>query len=575
MKEQPHSDVRAGLEEVDQEQNGRLPFLLSRVELKLLGIAGVGFFLDAYDLFIINQVSVMLQYRLYGGKSLPSGLEGFIKAGANIGSVIGQFTFGYLADSLGRKAVYGKELMLIIFATIMCISVPTNDLSPSGVLIWIGVFRIVLGVGVGGDYPLSASVMSDRARIWKRGALLCWIFANQGYGSLVGSIVTMITLAAYKGAMDNPNGGSKTDGVWRIIVGLSLIPAAATLYQRLVLPESKRYLKSRSLEEENATNGTGSSDLEKDSALKKHGGETDVAVHDASSGSVDHHNATTPPANGNGTGAVKPKEVLKAKHAHFREFVTYFSEWRHAKILIGTCMCWFLLDIAFYGINLNQSVVLQQIGFDGSEPGATPWHKLFKIATGNLIITALGFVPGYWASIVLVEYIGRKTIQLQGFLMAALFLAILAGKFHSLSTPAFVVCFALLQFFFNFGANTTTFLYPAEVFPTRFRSQRTAYQPHRAKRALSSRHSRSTRSLRRSARRLSYGFSSDAASRDSSSRFCCRKLRCAIPMRWIDLKLRRGDGLVTVPREWTTCYDQFRAVRMWTPSIYRPPFPGL
>ncbi|KZV84845.1 MFS general substrate transporter [Exidia glandulosa HHB12029] len=376
--------------------------------------------------------------------------------------------------------------------------------------------------------------------------------------------------------MDNPNGGSKTDGVWRIIVGLSLIPAAATLYQRLVLPESKRYLKSRSLEEENATNGTGSSDLEKDSALKNHGGETDVAVHDASSGSVDHHNATTPPATGNGTGAVKPKEVLKAKHAHFREFVTYFSEWRHAKILIGTCMCWLLLDIAFYGINLNQSVVLQQIGFDGSEPGATPWHKLFKIATGNLIITALGFVPGYWASIVLVEYIGRKTIQLQGFLMAALFLAILAGKFHSLSTPAFVVCFALLQFFFNFGANTTTFLYPAEVFPTRFRSTAHGVSAASGKAGaiISSLAFNSLAKKIGTPAILWSAFSSDAASRDSSSRFCCRRLRCAIRMRWIDLKLRRGDGLVTVPREWTTCYDKSESYGCG-PLRYTATFPGL
>jgi hypothetical protein len=67
----------------------------------------------------------MLQYRLFGGNSLPAGLEGFIKAAANIGSVIGQFAFGehagfffvssthvyptsisgYAADAFGRKAV--------------------------------------------------------------------------------------------------------------------------------------------------------------------------------------------------------------------------------------------------------------------------------------------------------------------------------------------------------------------------------------------------------------------------------------------------------------------------------------
>ena len=82
-------------------------------------------------------------------------------------------------------------------------------------------------------------------------------------------------------------------------------------------------------------------------------------------------------------------------------------------------MCWFLLDIAFYGVNLNQNVVLQQIGFDGKTGSA--WNKLFKIGVGNLIVTALGFVPGYYVSILTIEKLGRKWIQIQGFLLAALF----------------------------------------------------------------------------------------------------------------------------------------------------------
>ena len=70
-------------------------------------------------------------------------------------------------------------------------------------------------------------------------------------------------------------------------------------------------------------------------------------------------------------------------------------------VLFGYCVSILLISVStkdtyilssFYGINLNQNVVLQQIGFDGAE--GTPWEKLFKIATGNLIITALGFVPG-------------------------------------------------------------------------------------------------------------------------------------------------------------------------------------
>ncbi|KIY66028.1 MFS general substrate transporter [Cylindrobasidium torrendii FP15055 ss-10] len=432
---------KSALEEY--EQSGRPVWILTKTELKLLGIAGVGFFLDAYDLFIINPVATMLKYRLYNGEDLPAGLEGFMKAGANIGSVVGQFLFGYLADSLGRKAIYGKELMLIIFATIMCMTLPTGSLSPDSCLIYLGVWRIILGVGVGGDYPMSASVTSDRSNLRKRGTMLAYVFSNQGWGSLAGSLVTIIVLACYKHTMDVDGKTSKVDGVWRIAVGVSLVPAFATLYQRLTLPESTRFLKSQE-----------TSDVDDIERLKRE------AESSENGSSNDEKSAGAP---GNGTQSV---EVQDDKKHHFTELKAYFSEWRHLKLLLGTSICWFLLDIAFYGINLNQNVVLQQIGFDGKD--GSPWQKLFKTSTGNIIITALGFVPGYYASVVLIEKLGRKWIQVQGFLLAALFLGILAGRFDTLSKAGFIVCFAFLQFFFNFGANTCC--YPAEVFPTKFRA---------------------------------------------------------------------------------------------------------
>ncbi|KAG2068211.1 MFS general substrate transporter [Suillus decipiens] len=438
QEEGKETPQRTALEEYEQSGEDRPPFILTYAEVKLLGIAGVGFFLDAYDLFIINPVSTMLQYRLYPGGSLPANLQGLLKASANIGSVIGQFLFGYCADAFGRKAVYGKELMLIIVATILCISTPTGTLSPNGCLIYLTMFRILLGVGVGGDYPMSASVTSDRASIRKRGTMLAYIFANQGWGSFVGALMTIIVLACYEHVMNDEGETSKVDGVWRIIVGLSLVPAFGTLYQRLTLPESTRYKKSHEAE------------LIQQGNLKKT--EVEVGVHSAESEpSVDE----APP-------------VHVSKKAHFIEVLKYFSEWRHLKILIGTCSCWFLLDIAFYGINLNTNVVLAEIGYDGTT--GTPWEKLFKVATGNIIITALGFVPGYYVTVLTIEKLGRKFIQVMGFLLEALFLGILAGKFYTLSTAAFIVNFTLLQFFFNFGANATTYCYPAEVFPTRYRA---------------------------------------------------------------------------------------------------------
>jgi len=242
---------------------------------------------------------------------------------------------------------------------------------------------------------------------------------------------------------------SKVDGVWRIVIGLSLIPAFATLYQRLTLPESKRYIASQKRPE----------DVEAFERLKVTG-DKDLKV--AAVVTKDDESAGSPTKEES-----DPEEIVKHK-AHFSEFVKYFSKWRHAKLLIGTCSCWFFLDIAFYGINLNQTVVLEQIGFAGKK--GTPWEQMFKIGEGTLIVTILGFVPGYYVTVLTVEKLGRKWIQIQGFLAAALFLGILAGKFHSLSTVAFVINFTLLQFFFNFGANSTTYIYPAELFPTRYRA---------------------------------------------------------------------------------------------------------
>ncbi|EMD31731.1 hypothetical protein CERSUDRAFT_109286 [Gelatoporia subvermispora B] len=330
-----------------------------------------------------------------------------------------------------------------------------GDLSPSGSLIWLTVFRIILGIGIGGDHPMPASVATDRVKLRRRGTMLTYIFANQGWGSLVGSLAVIIVLACYKSAMETHGETSKVDGVWRILIGLSLIPAFGTLYQRLTLSESQRFKAAQ--EGRDGELGDNTDDLKlkemppspKEKPLKA---ETTVAStgSDASTeGESDY-----------------AKAVAKEKKAHWGAFFAYFREWRHFKILLGTSVCWFLLDVAFYGINLNQNVVLQEIGFNGSS--GSPWTRLFKIGIGNLIITALGFVPGYYATILTIEKLGRKWIQ--GFLLAALFLGILAGMFHTLSTVAFIVNFALLQFFFNFGANATTYCYPAEVFPTRFRA---------------------------------------------------------------------------------------------------------
>ena len=69
---------------------------------------------------------------------------------------------------------------------------------------------------------MSAAVATDRAVLRKRGVLLAYIFANQGWGSLVGSLVTMIVLLCYKYVMEVDGETSKVDGGKHHI--LSLFP---------------------------------------------------------------------------------------------------------------------------------------------------------------------------------------------------------------------------------------------------------------------------------------------------------------------------------------------------------------
>ncbi|KAL4262880.1 MFS transporter superfamily protein [Pleurotus pulmonarius] len=436
---QPSTD--AGKEpgrEGTQKRQGDPAFMLSREDIRLLGITATGNFLDAYDYFVINPVSTMLQYELFAGESLPPKLEGFLKSGALIGAAFGQLLFGYLGDALGRKAIYGKELLTVIIGTILCLSTPTSALSPSNSLIYLASFRIVVGIGIGGDYPMSSSISADRTEPWKRGAVLSYIDSMQGWGSLVGSLVAIAVLAAYKHAIHDQGEIHKLDAVWRITVGLSLIPAFATIYQRLTLPESPLHSAARN----------------------KYNCQVGAPPKDMSAGELRRE----PDEKMETEDTIVTTENLQPK-AHLWEFFEYFSEWRHAKHLIGTCLCWFLTNITLFGLGLNHNFVLQQLGFQGIT--GTTWQKLFKLSTGGLVLTTLGSLPGFYFSAFTIHRLGRKWVQVQGTLLAALFAAILAVKFHSLSKAAFIVCFTFLQFF---ATNLTVYIIPAELFPTQYRA---------------------------------------------------------------------------------------------------------
>ena len=412
----------------------------------------VGFFLDSYDLFIVNLISPIWQYEYWGGAQgdYPPLLRGTVNAAANIGNIIGQLSFGYLGDIFGRRMVYGNELVLGTIGLIMTISLPNRLPTATGKMLWILFFRIILGIGIGGDYPMSAAIIAERTHLKKRGQLLGWIFSNQGWGTLAGSIVTLIILACFSFALDKESRYGQLDAVWRIQMGVALIPALATLWLRIRMPEAQKFLESRQL---NSMKRPESVNSTRTSRSRKKTQSTELIYSDG-------HDLQEQ------FDAARAELEAQNQRASIGTFFHYFSEWKHLKILIGTSTTWFLMDVAFYGTNLNQSVLLQEIGFS---KGKNEYQTLKRNAIGNLIIAVAGYVPGYFFSIFFIEKLGRRWIQIQGFLITALLFAVLAGDLEGLGTGGRFVCLALTQFWFNFGPNTSTFIIPAEVFPSRVR----------------------------------------------------------------------------------------------------------
>lgn len=439
------------LEEYEARQ--KKTWFMTKGDLKLYAICGVGFFIDAYDLFIINLATQAWIYEYWGGnsKNYPTLLKGAVNASANIGNIVGQISFGVLGDAFGRKFVYGKELIIAMVGIILTISLPNHRFGSVDKAWWLFGFRLLMGIGIGGDYPMSAAIVAERSTLNNRGRMLGWIFSNQGWGTFAASLVSLILYGIYHDPLSAGYLG-QLDSVWRLMIGLILVPCSVTLYWRFTMPESSKFTQSQELsavQNSSLMNSAMTVDsVEKDAAIK-----TDQEL-------------STLPEHERRVSIIEAHAVQPTKADNFKVFLQYFSRPKNALALFGTASSWFLVDVAFYGLNLNSAQLLSDIGY---AKGATPYETLLRQTYGNLIVVVAGYLPGYFFTIAFIELIGRKPIQIGGFVLSAIFFAIIAGAFDAIGVSGRFACFVFAQFFFNFGPNATTFIVPAELFPSRVR----------------------------------------------------------------------------------------------------------
>lgn len=136
----PNERRRLALAEID-----KAPF--GWYHVRAVVVAGVGFFTDSYDIFCVSFLTVMLGIVYWPQTSgkMPVSSDTAIKVATSSGTVIGQVGFGALADIVGRKRMYGLELIIIIVATLaQSLSAPSSSMSIVGLIIF---WRVIMGIG--------------------------------------------------------------------------------------------------------------------------------------------------------------------------------------------------------------------------------------------------------------------------------------------------------------------------------------------------------------------------------------------------------------------------------------------
>ncbi|XP_009612775.1 low affinity inorganic phosphate transporter 1-like [Nicotiana tomentosiformis] len=413
-------------------------------------IAGMGFFTDAYDLFSISLVTKLLG-RLYYTKpellkpgTLPPTVSASVTGVALVGTLAGQLFFGWLGDKMGRKTVYGMTLIIMVLCSVA--SGLSFGSTPKGVMATLCFFRFWLGFGIGGDYPLSATIMSEYANKKTRGAFIAAVFAMQGFGILFSGIIALIVGAGFDHAYNAPsfqeNAALSTvpqaDYIWRIILMFGALPAGLTYYWRMKMPETARYTALVAKDAKRAAQDMGR-------VLQ-----VEIDPEDA-----------------------KIEQMSRDETNKFGLFSWEFVR-RHGLHLFGTTSTWFLLDIAFYSQNLFQKDVFSAIGWIPAAKTMNAVEEVCKIARAQTLIALLSTVPGYWFTVAFIDIVGRFAIQLMGFFFMTVFMFAIAIPYDHWTKKdnhiGFVAMYALTFFFANFGPNATTFVVPAEIFPARLRS---------------------------------------------------------------------------------------------------------
>ncbi|MBW4482527.1 MAG: MFS transporter [Tildeniella torsiva UHER 1998/13D] len=391
---------------------------ITRPMVRLWLLAASLIALDGFDFFIIGVALPFLQRDL----DLGPAAVGAVAAAAIAGSLLGSLFLGPLTDKLGRQPMLIADVILFVVAT------------AGTALAWnlssLLVFRVLVGVAIGADYPISVAYIVENVPTRHRDRLVIGAFSFQAVGALLGALVGVAILYGF--SVGYP--GDEQIAIhyaWRWMLGVGVVLALGVALARLAVSfESPAYLLAQG-------------DYEGASAIASELLGEPITL--------------------------EPDPMSPDNHPKLRYRDLFAPIYRRQTLLAA--VPWFLQDIATYGVGIFTPVILGVLVFSGSSDLVA---QTLASAKGSALVDVF-LILGFVLAVLLVKRLGPIALQIVGFLGMALGLGLLAASagLPAESRAAMGLIFGgflLFNLLMNAGPNATTFLLSGAVFPAAIRA---------------------------------------------------------------------------------------------------------
>jgi len=400
-----------------------------------LAAAGIG--LDGYDLFIMS-VALPLVVMQFDAGSVAKGL---VAAAAVLGAIPGALLSGLAADRWGRQRILRLDLVLFLVTAIL--SAVSWDLTS------LFVFRFIQGFAVGAEYPISASLVAEIMPRARRGKWITGAFAFQAIGMLLAAGCSTAILLLDS----SPN-------AWRWMLLSAAVPAVIVATLRISLRESPRWLARHGQLAQARESLTWLLNVPTPTLVRV-GSDMDIEWELRYRTDRQVVNGSQHMAEAAADAAVDA--ASDALNASWRDLFGPNMRRRTA----FTTVPWLIMDITLFGIGLFTPTLIGSLL--GSASSKTVVGLDLESAAGTALAD-LFLVVGFLLNIVTVERLGRAKLQVLGFLGMGIGIGLVAHAGMDAGMLAILPGFAMFNLMVNWGPNATTYMLPAEVFPTSVRA---------------------------------------------------------------------------------------------------------